>query len=445
MRIVLLSTYDLGRQPFGLASPAAWLREQGHGVTCVDLAVSPFPTEAITSAELVAIYLPMHTAARLAGKVIPRVVRNNPAARLCAYGLYAPLNEAWLRQLGVHAVIGGEFEAELCRIAAGETPPAHGLATRGKTVSLDRLQFRTPDRAGLPLLGSYAHLVDGDRLRTVGSTEASRGCKHLCRHCPVVPVYEGTFRVVQSDVVLADIRAQVAAGAQHITFADPDFFNGPTHAVRIVEALHREFPEVTYDVTIKIEHLRQHSDRLPVLRDTGCRFVVSAVESVDDEVLRKLDKGHTRDEFVRVIEEFRRIGLALAPTFIAFLPWTTRAGYRDLLAAVADLDLVEAVSPVQLALRLLLPAGSRLLELGEIQSILQGFDDAALVWRWRHVDPEIDRLAAQAFAVVARGQKTGSPRRQIFDELWALVAESAPPLILPSRAAIPYLNEPWYC
>ena len=111
--------------------------------------------------------------------------------------------------------------------------------------------------------------------------------------------------MVQPDVVLADIRQQVAAGAEHITFGDPDFFNGPTHAMRIVEALHREWPAVTYDATIKIEHLLKHRDLLPRLRETGCLFVTSAVESVDDAVLAKLDKGHTRADFIEVVREFR--------------------------------------------------------------------------------------------------------------------------------------------
>ena len=109
----------------------------------------------------------------------------------------------------------------------------------------------------------------------MGYTEATRGCKHLCRHCPVVPVYRGAFRIVQQDVVLEDIRQQVAAGAEHITFGDPDFFNGPGHAIPIVEALHREWPALTYDVTIKMEHLLKHRELLPVLKATGCLFVTS--------------------------------------------------------------------------------------------------------------------------------------------------------------------------
>src|SRR5581483_10652004 len=122
-------------------------------------------------------------------------------------------------------------------------------------ISLDRLQFRVPARSELPSLEKYARLRIGAASKPAGYTETNRGCKHLCRHCPVVPVYNGTFRVVQADVVLADIRQQVQAGAEHITFGDPDFFNGPAHGMRIAETLHREWPGFTYDATIKIEHL----------------------------------------------------------------------------------------------------------------------------------------------------------------------------------------------
>jgi len=279
--------------------------------------------------------------------------------------------------------------------------------------------------------------------KITGYTEASRGCKHMCRHCPVVPVYQGNFRVVQPEVVLEDVRRQVAAGAAHISFGDPDFFNGPTHGMRIVEALHKEFPAVTYDVTIKIEHLRKHRDRLPCLKATGCLFVTSAVESVDDAVLEKFEKGHTRADFIEVAEQFRRLGLTLAPTFIPFTPWTTRASYRELLTALAELGLVEHVAPIQLALRLLVPRGSRMLELDDMQSVITGFDEPALLYRWKHQDPSVDALAAKALKLAgAKGS-----RREIFSRLWALASDEALPenFELMPRATIPYMDEPWYC
>jgi hypothetical protein len=234
-------------------------------------------------------------------------------------------------------------------------------------ISLARQKFLVPDRAGMPEPSKYASVVmPGGEHRVAGSTEATRGCKHLCRHCPIVPVYNGAFRVVRARVVLEDIRQQVAAGARHITFGDPDFFNGPSHAISIVEAMHREFPELTYDVTIKIEHLRKQDALLPALRDTGCLFVTSAVESVDDAVLEKFDKGHTRADFLAVAARFRELGMTLLPTFVPFTPWTTLEGYSDLLGVLAQESLTENVAPIQLAIRLLIPAGSRLLELPEV-------------------------------------------------------------------------------
>jgi radical SAM superfamily enzyme YgiQ (UPF0313 family) len=434
MRVLLISTYELGRQPFGLASAAAWLKERGHDVRCADLSVESLQPVVARAANLIAFYLPMHTATRLAAQLIPRVRDINPSAHLCCFGLYAPLNESYLRKLGVRTILGGEFEAGLAAVADG--------ATQAPLICLDRLQFLTPLRSGLPPLEQYAKLrVNGSQKRA-GYTEASRGCKHLCRHCPVVAVYKGTFRIVQPEVVLEDIRRQVAVGAEHITFGDPDFFNGPTHAMRIAEAMHREFPGLTYDATIKIEHLRLHQDLLPRLKQTGCLFVTSAVESVDDRVLEKLDKGHTRAEFVDVVEQLRRVDLTLAPTFIPFTPWTTRQSYHELLAMLADLDLVDHVAPIQLALRLLIPRGSRLLELDDVQSVITGFDEPALLHRWKHPDSRVDALAAEALKLAA----VDGSRREIFRGMWDLVADPLPEDFgLMPRATIPYMDEPWFC
>ncbi len=294
MNAVLISTYELGHQPFGLASPAAWLRARGASVTCLDLSREPLRPEVIREAHLIAFYVPMHTATRLAAQLVAPVRELNPRAHLCFYCLYAPVNEEYLRALGVDTIIGGEFEEKLARLVDHLQEPGHVRGPAGEiafrafaaepVISLDRLKFLIPDRSGLPPLRDYAHLLmPGGERRISGYTEASRGCKHFCRHCPIVPVYNGVFRIVPREIVLEDIRRQVDAGAEHIAFGDPDFFNGPAHALSIVEALHREFPRVSYDVIIKIEHLlRSRTEDLAALRDTGCLFVTSAVESLDD-------------------------------------------------------------------------------------------------------------------------------------------------------------------
>jgi radical SAM superfamily enzyme YgiQ (UPF0313 family) len=455
MRVLLISTYDLGRQPFGLASPAAWLRRAGHTVTCLDVTRTKPTEEAVRDADLIAFYLPMHTATRMALPLMDRVRAINPSAHLCAYGLYAPLNADVLRAHGAQTILGPEFEEDLERLAASaDRATPVGPAGSGALDSarpggdIGRVRFITPDRTGLPPLTTYASLQVGSERRTVGYTEATRGCKHRCRHCPIVPVYDGRFRAVAADVVLADIRAQVEAGAQHITFGDPDFFNGPTHALAIVDRLSREFPGVTYDVTIKVEHLKQQAAALPRLRETGCAFVTSAVESFDDDVLGKLEKGHTHADFVEVVARCQAIGLTLSPTFVAFTPWTTLDSYAGMLREIDRLGLVPAVSPIQYAIRLLIPQASRMLEIEEMRARLVRFDAASLTHLWRHADPRVDALQQDLERLV--GTRLNAPRDEVFGRVWeiahAAAGAIAPPRApLRSRATVPYLNEPWYC
>jgi hypothetical protein len=317
-------------------------------------------------------------------------------------------------------------------------------------VSLERLAFEVPDRTGLAPIAQYAHLVlPGGGYRVVGSTEASRGCKHLCRHCPIVPVYNGVFRIVERDVVLADVRQQVAAGAQHISFGDPDFFNGIRHAMELVEAFHREFPGVTYDVTIKIEHLRKQERHLERLRDTGCLFVISAVESVDGGILERLDKRHTREDFLYVARKFRELGMTLHPTFVPFTPWTTLDGYLDLLRALAAEELVENVAPIQLGIRLLIPEGSRLLELEEVRRMVDAFDAESLVYPWRNADGRVDSLSEAVQSIAAEADRKKESRVAGFARIWeaahAAAGVVAPELRVTEGRGVPFLSEPWYC
>jgi radical SAM superfamily enzyme YgiQ (UPF0313 family) len=455
VKIALISTYELGRQPFGLASPAAWLRKREFPVTCMDLSREPLNEVAVGEAGLIAFYVPMHTATRLTLELIEPIRRLNPHAHLCAYGLYASLSADIFRARGVGSILGGEFEQALVDLAEhlcglSALPQIHPLDSN---VSLARLKFHLPDRTGLPPLRSYAHLLlpSGEH-RTVGYTEASRGCKHHCRHCPIVPVYEGVFRVVDRDVVLADIRQQVAAGAQHITFGDPDFFNGVGHAIPIVETLPREFPGLTYDVTIKVEHLLKNADLLRTLHDTGCLFIVSAVESLDDAVLKKLEKNHTRADFFHVVELCRRAGVTLQPTFVPFTPWTTLEQMVDLFEQIQRLELIEAVAPIQLAIRLLITQSSRLLGLEEIKNVVGPFDGPALVYPWKHPNPEVDQLCDELQQIVAASDKLKRSRTATFEKMCGSVNEAAhrdlvAPALQPiiARATVPYLNEPWYC
>ncbi len=452
--ILLVACYELGHQPLAVAWPAAFLERAGYAPAVMDLSVEPFDAERVCRARLVAISVPMHTALRLGAAAAARVREVNPDCHVCLYGLYAGLNADWLLAHGADSVLAGEVEPALVALAERlerdeTTAPAPGgrAATR-----LAKLDFPVPSRAALPSLKKYAHLERDGKFELVGHVEASRGCKHRCRHCPIPPVYDGRFFVVDRDVVLADVRQLVEAGATHVTFGDPDFLNGPRHALSVARAMHAEFPRLTFDFTAKIEHLLRDRAHLAELAALGGVFVVSAVESLSDEVLRRLDKGHTRADVVGALAAVREAGLALRPTWVPFTPWTTLDDYRDILDFVERERLVDHVDPVQYSIRLLVPPGSLLLEGPALRPHLGPLVEDRFHYRWTHPDPRMDRLQARVEAVVADAAERREDAAVTFGRVGALADEAAgarprapgqPPD--PARRRPPRLTEPWFC
>jgi radical SAM superfamily enzyme YgiQ (UPF0313 family) len=452
--ILLISTYELGHQPLALASPLAWLREAGYEAVAVDTSVESLDDGAIERARLVAISVPMHTATRLGVAIAERVRRVNPGAHICCYGLYALLNAEYLRPRYADSVIGGEFEAPLLglvrRLEAGDAPAAD-IATP----HLARLPFVVPERAELPGLRQYAGLRRGDEIVPAGYVEASRGCLHTCLHCPIPPVYGGRFFVVPKQVVLADIRAQVAAGARHITFGDPDFLNGPGHVLRILREMHAEWPWLTFDATIKVEHILERREIFSELAALGCAFIVSAVESLSDLVLEKLDKGHTRADVVAALDILDDAGIPMRPSLLPFTPWTTLDDYRDLLSFVEERDLIDHIDPVHLSIRLLVPPGSSLLDRPDTATWLGPLDEAAFTYRWAHPsDPRLDELQRAIAATAEQAERDGADPADTFARIRELTwAASDEPLPLPrtrggiatARRPVPGLTESWFC
>lgn len=474
--ILLISCYELGHQPVNLAAPLAYLARAGYAPVAVDTAVEPLPDAAVTRARLVAISVPMHTALRLGALVAERVRALNPTAHITCYGLYASLNAAYLLRTCADSVIGGEYEVPLLELTRaleeGHSDPIPGVGTCGRPAApaLGRVPFALPDRGALPPLDRYARLRRGDDLALAGYVEATRGCLHTCLHCPITPIYRGRFVAVPRDLVLADIRQQVQAGAAHITFGDPDFLNGPTHSLRIVRALHAEFPHVTFDATIKIEHILERQAIFPELRELGCAFVVSAVESLSDSVLAHLRKGHTRADVIAALDILEAAGIPLRLSLVAFTPWTTLDDYLEVLDFVAERDLVEQVDPVQYAIRLLVPPGSALLDEPDTRHWLGPLDEAAFTYRWDHPDPRMDELYRRVSRRVQATQRSREAPAQTFAAVRELALEAAGrrapvavgassraahtplPATLPygerpshPRRPLPHLTESWFC
>jgi radical SAM superfamily enzyme YgiQ (UPF0313 family) len=460
--ILLVACYELGHQPLAVAWPAAFLERHGYAPDVMDVSVEPFDAERVRRARLVAISVPMHTALRLGAGVARRVREVNPACHVCFYGLYATLNADHLLAHAGDSVLGGEIEDALVRLVqalehGGGAREAQGGAADHAgggvpTPTLEKLDFPLPSRTRLPGLKQYAHLERDGRRELVGYVEASRGCKHHCRHCPIPPVYGGRFFVVPREVVLADIRQLVQAGATHITFGDPDFLNGPGHALGVARALHAEFPHLSFDFTAKVEHLLRERRRLPELAALGCLFIVSAVESLSETVLAHLAKGHTRADVEEALRLVHAAGIALRPTWVPFTPWTTLDDYREMLGFIERHGLVDHVDPVQYGIRLLVPPGSLLLQSPALRPFLGPLVQDAFYYRWTHPDPRLDALQAQ----VARLVEEAAARREdaavtlahvraLADSAAGLEPQPAPAKLSPDRTRPPRLTEPWFC
>jgi len=447
VRVLLVSTYELGHQPLHLASPAARLIRDGHQVECLDLAVEEWDEPRFQRAEAVGFSVPMHTAMRLAVQAATRLRAARPDVPIAFYGLYAAVGAD--RTVGRLAdrLIVGEYEDELASWAASIEPefgrePAFGPEGGEEAVRVDlgRKTFQRPARHLLPGLESYARLEFQGEARLAGYVEASHGCRHRCRHCPIPAVYDGRYRVTGLENVMSDISALVEMGARHVTFGDPDFLNAPRYAMDVLREVNTAFPELTFDLTVKVEHILEHQDLWPEVARRNVVFVVSAFETTNEHVLRVLDKGHTADDMARATRVIRGAGIQVRPSWLPFTPLTDSGDLAEIFDFLVELDLLATVDPVQLSIRLLIPDGSLILA-SEMAPFVEDYDPDALTYRWRARDPRVDDLQTRLAVVAEEGD---TDQRASINEMWSVVKPGAPapvwPEVQPTR-----LTESWFC
>ena len=457
--ILLVSCYELGHQPAGIAMPLGLLRRAGYEADTMDVSVEGFDADKVRRASVVGISVPMHTSLRLGLRVAEEIRKLNPQCHICFYGLYASLNADYLLGSVADSVIGGEFEEALVQLITAvqsEVPiDINQVSTRSRASKpvLARINFTAPDRRALVPLEHYAKLEYNGEQRLVGYVEASRGCLHHCTHCPIPSVYNGRFFVVPEDIVLEDIRGLVASGARHITFGDPDFLNGPGHSLRITRAMHEQFPDLTFDFTAKVEHVLKHRDLIPEFAESGCIFIVSAVESLSNTVLERLDKGHTGDDVLEALGILSGSGIGMRPTFVSFTPWATIDDYIDVLEFVESQDLIDQVDPVQYGIRLLIPPGSLLLSQPGSNRWLGRLVHESFSHEWVHPDQRMDELHRQVSGLVeAAAVRHEDSLKTFYDILnLAYAARGDTPVVReaarfdPARLRPPRLTEAWFC
>ena len=439
--VLLISCYELGHRPIGLTRPLSALEAAGFSPDTIDVAVEPLDAEKVKHARFIGISVPMHTALRLGVHLLQRIREINPNVSICMYGLYAELNADYLLSHGVDFCISGDASIQLVGLVQSivEEKQTEAQGLRPKIVKNEKL----------PTLENYAQFEDNGEVRTVGYTETTHGCKHLCTHCPIPPIYNGKFFPVQRETVLEEIQKQVAEGATHITFGDPDFLNGPMHGLRILRAMHATFPNLTFDFTTKIEHILKHRKHFPEFAKLGCRFIISAVESLSETVLTILEKHHTRADVETAIEIVHSTGIALRPTWVPFTPWTTLDDYLEILEFVNTHRLIYHVDPVQYAVRLLIPPSSYLLNRPETKILSLTLNETAFSYIWTHPDPRMDELHKTVNTLVENDARADVDALKTFYRIWELAADirgyAMPIQKKAANLLAPRLTEAWFC
>ncbi len=415
--------------------PAAALRAAGHDVATLDLAVQSWDDGLLEAADAVAFSVPMHTAMRLAVESARRIRSERPDLPIAFYGLYAGVGAD--RTVGnlTDRAIAGEYLEELVAWFAS-------VETTGLSILTDRVPSPVPYRESLPPLTEYARLAVDGELRVAGYTEASRGCRHRCTHCPIPVVYDGRFRIADVDTVLADVEQLVRMGAEHVTFGDPDFLNGPAHAQRVLEAGHQAFPELTFDVTVKVEHVLRHEDIWKRLAARGLLFVVSAFESTNPVVLERLDKGHTAADMSKAVKILGEAGIEVRPSLLPFSPWTQPGDLADIVEFIAAHDLVGNVDPIQLTIALLVPEGSLVLRHGDVA--WGPYDPERLSHPWPYAHGGLGDLQEQLTEMMGDG--CWEDDSIVFRQMARAIGEQAGRVLrLPVARSVPRLTESWFC
>lgn len=445
VKVLAVSTYELGHQPLILAQIASVLTKYDIEFSVVDNSVANYSFNTLDDFMLpnnslpthLIISVPMHTATQL-GKSIAAKAKKLFGEDLVtiAIGLYAK----------VAAQEPGLFD-----IAIPDLDLNYLLSQLNVNETLDQKTLRAlvPDRTMLPGLGNYAHFISSNSKELVGYVETTVGCAHMCRHCPVPVIHKGSFKAIPVATVMSQIDTLYHEGARHITFGDPDFLNGPTHALKILRQMHTKYSDLTFDATIKVEHVLENLDIWDEMRELGLQFIVSAFEHTSDIILKKLAKGHTKNDIVKSISVLRRSGIEVRPSLLPFTPWTTREDLVDLIDFIFEQDLVANVDPVQLSIKLLIPLDSLLLEDADLS--VQQWNSETLSFEWNFPDPAIDQVHKEISQLIQKSEslETNSltTLTSIREIIYSLIGIKPPFISFEelSHSEKPRLSESWFC
>lgn len=428
MKILLLSFYDLGKQPKIISELHKKLDNGSNQIDIVDYSIEE-KNLTLDNYDVLGIYASMHTASVLAEQYLrDRKLPN----KLFVFGLYANVfSEMFSNFQSIHSFDSDELESLL----EVQLNPNYSF------------KHSVPDRTILPSITDYSHIVDGSNNLIAGSVETTYGCKHECTHCPVPIEFKGMFKTFGTEKIITDVTNQVEEGAKHISFNDPDFFNGPKHALKILQLLNEKHPSITYDSTIKVEHILKYPDYFQELKNLNMLFVISAFETTNDHVLNILQKNHSFNDLNKAVELSLENNIDIRPTWMPFSPWTEQNDLISIIKLIENYKLRETVDPIQLTIKLLVPKNSLILKRPEMKEYLLDYDPASFSYAWKYKFPNIDNIQNELFTYVLQHESENEYTQYLglVDILESHTNETLLNSEKYSQRIVPKLSETWFC
>jgi radical SAM superfamily enzyme YgiQ (UPF0313 family) len=255
------------------------------------------------------------------------------------------------------------------------------------------------------------------------------------------------FKTFGTEKIITDVTNQVEEGAKHISFNDPDFFNGPKHALKILQLLNEKHPSITYDSTIKVEHILKYPDYFQELKNLNMLFVISAFETTNDHVLNILQKNHSFNDLNKAVELSLENKIDIRPTWMPFSPWTEQNDLISIIKLIENYKLRETVDPIQLTIKLLVPKNSLILKRPEMKEYLLDYDPSSFSYAWKYKFPNIDNIQNELFTYVLQHESENEYAQYLglVDILESHTNETLLNSEKYSQRIVPKLSETWFC
>ena len=428
MKILLLSFYNLGKQPKIIGELYNKLNHDGIKIDVFDYSIKNYKLD-FENYDAIGLYASMHTATVLATEYL---MEKNLPDKVFTFGLYGKvLSDSDIRITYLENLDGSDFEIYL------------GININSNFT----IKNSIPDRSSFPEISKYSKLVNGDKILYTGSVETTYGCKHVCTHCPVPIQFNGRFKTFSEEKIIGDISNQIESGAQHISFDDADFFNGPKYSLRILEKLYKKFPNITYDATIKVEHIIKYQKYFKELTNLNMLFVTSAFETTNNTVLEILKKNHTYKDLEQSISLSKQFDIDIRPTWMPFTPWTNTVDLINIVSLIEQYELRETVDPIQLAIKLLVPKGSLMIKRPEFSKYIGKYDQESFTYLWHYEDSQVEQLQALLFGYVVEHDNINEKEQYL--ELIDIIQSFTKTNIIYNKKynyrEVPKLSETWFC